>query len=391
MHAVDRSHSSPDISSFYLEQQSKTYKKMIKCAQKAIGEDGLAESLKDVPLGITFKGFPMQIVVQASSLQGKRSHMEDSYFHFEEMGLFGVIDGHGDNGEIGPKVAKECQNRFFEELEKAGNVKQAFKNLFKSIHDGIDAEKLGAVLVVCYIDKSTGVLYTATLGDSRAMVCRKFNEKFYSIPTSLVKTWKSKTEYKRAKKFYKDTNPDTYKSIIGEYKNCKNHKHLRFPLKGGLNVSRAIGDKQYGDVISQVPIVTMTQLLPDDKLLVYTDGASDVLNPTELNNLVIPYWNDSKEDLATRIACHAIYQKGSKDNTTMLVVSLEQKSEKENPSSESDSDSCPSTEPYTPPSQKNMKGDPCEEEEDVMSEDGDEKLPSAFKKRRVVLELFKDD
>jgi hypothetical protein len=38
-----------------------------------------------------------------------------------------------------------------------------------------------------------------------------------------------------------------------------------------------------------------------------------------------------------------------------------------------------------------MKGDPCEEEEDVMSEDGDEKLPSAFKKRRVVLELFKDD
>lgn len=394
------------------ENRHPEIKKMVKCARKAIEEHHLTENLRPLNLDVNLHaGFPMSLTIQTCALRGRRSYMEDSFFHKEiKKGkwLLGVCDGHTDKGLLGRFVAKECKERFVEELEKAnGNVKLAFQNLFKSIHEKRnDAQCFGTTVVICYIDEKKGIVYTATLGDSEALICRKIEDQFYIIPISLVRNWSNPREAKRAAEHYRDHDVvEIYEQIMREYPNHPHPKELRVPPKKGLNVSRAIGDKQYDTIISQNPTVTINQLLPGDKIFIYSDGAGDVINYERLlKKIIIPCWDSPDEDMADRIAHYAIEDCNSSDNTTVLVASIE-KVEKENISpqsnspgfekhkpskrkrleSESDSSDYTSTESYPTPSPQKGPSEtmePEEKEEEGNLNDDDE-ITIVIKKPRM--------
>ncbi|NGX47794.1 MAG: hypothetical protein K1000chlam3_01177, partial [Chlamydiae bacterium] len=111
--------------------------------------------------------------------QGLRLTMEDAHFYKEmEKGtLTGVFDGHG-GSKVSAYASKEFQNRFPKALKEAnGNVHQAFEKVIDEIHLKVAQysawDHEGSTAVVCYIDKETHQIYTATLGDSEANIYRK--------------------------------------------------------------------------------------------------------------------------------------------------------------------------------------------------------------------------
>ncbi len=273
-------------------------KKMQKCALKAIEEHQLTEELRPLNLSVSlYAGFPMSMEIQSCALQGRRPYMEDTYFYKEiEKGkwLLGVCDGHTDKGSLGRFVAEECKKMFVEELENAkGNVKLAFQTLFKSIHEkSNDAKCFGSTVVICYIDQKKGSSIQQLWGILKLFICRKVEEQFYLIPLSLVRNWANPREARRAADYYRGTSPKVAERIMLEYPNNPHPKHLRAPPETGLNVSRAIGDKQYGAMISQNPTVTINQLYPGDRIFIYSDGVGDVINYNNLlKKILIPCWD----------------------------------------------------------------------------------------------------
>ena len=140
--------------------------------------------------------------------QGKRTTMEDALFYLEinddqtDMVLTGILDGHGGD-EVSRYAKKWFETKFPDELKKSqGNVHQAFEVSLNNIQNEIIDLKLksGSTAVICFIDKKTNLIYTATLGDSEANIYRKIEEQLKSIPLSCVRDWGSKEDSARAAK-----------------------------------------------------------------------------------------------------------------------------------------------------------------------------------------------
>lgn len=343
--------------------EARTTKKMIKCGRKAIQEYDLTDKLRDLNLErLNCEGFRASIKFQAQVCQGMRHAMEDSTFQIKlrkGKWLFGVCDGHGDMGTVGKVAVNLCKKNFLSELAKAkGDVKIALTNLFLFIQENLNAQTFGSTMTICYFDGETGLLCTGTLGDSEAFLCREIDDEIYVVPLSYVKTFKCATEYMRlANDYFQKGDVETFHKIVEQYPHG-NPSRLRVPyndpntkgLQKGLNVSRSFGDKQYGRLISQRPIVTIHQILKKDRVMVVTDGVTKVFNKLQRlkDEVIKPYWN-KKMNMAEIVTQRAIGVWGSSDNAAAVVAYFEDKEDEESklmtpPNSDNDED----TEPCTP-------------------------------------------
>jgi serine/threonine protein phosphatase PrpC len=299
----------------------------------------------------------LEIKHEAAEAQGVRPTMEDAHF-FKEIAqgvIAGVFDGHG-GSSVANYANKQFAMRFSDQLEKCqGNVREAFQSLIDEIHEEIvqlannksgasgpfafihrnEWHKAGTTAVICFLDKKTHKIYTATLGDSEANIYRKIDGKMKSIPISCVRDWSSKKDAARAAIATSD--PD--KAI--NWPKAKDPKALRFPGPDyGLNVSRAIGDVGFsyfatplkdGEVWEEGKVphknpgvihkakITLNQVQPGDRIVIGCDGLKDFVPEKEIAKMVDL---NPGEGLAKKLVDHAIGPKKSQDNVTVLVLDV---------------------------------------------------------------------
>jgi len=279
---------------------------------------GVYASLNQVFL--SKRPIPLFFTYEAEALRGKRAKMEDAHIFAEREGgiLTGVFDGHNGN-EVSLHVASRIPELFFRVLDqKKGGVYLAFKELFLKLQQELEKERpewrgIGSTAVVCYLEKATNYVYTATLGDSEATLYRKVHKRYRSIPLSCVRNWSTKRDFKSARKALGERLPGK-----------KNPKEMRHPPPGesvrsgyGLNVSRALGDALFKGVIHS-PKITVNTVLGGDVLLLSCDGLKDFVSEKEVVEIVT--YHQGRPSLVHDLADYALTVKNSDDNVTVLGV-----------------------------------------------------------------------
>jgi serine/threonine protein phosphatase PrpC len=251
---------------------------------------------------------------------GKRRYMEDAHFCIdqEEGVLAGVFDGHN-GSEVAQYSSYRMQECFFALLREENlNVYQVFKDLFAKIQEEIGVlhpnwSSVGSTAVVSYIERATNHIYTATLGDSEAVLYRIIRKKRKIIPLSCLRNWSSKRDFASAKE------------ALGEEIVRKNNpKEMRHPPPGmsvhsgcGLNVSRALGDIDFKGVIHS-PKITLTTLLPQDIVILACDGLRDFVSEKEILECI--ELHAGRSSLVDDLVDYSINIKGSMDNVTVLGI-----------------------------------------------------------------------
>lgn len=275
------------------------------------------------------------VSVSKSAVCGKRSNMED-YVLLKETGtgiLFCVFDGHG-----GSDVAELAKDYFEENFESKlaecnGNVAKAITLIGKMIdqqlaeydEDGADEwNKQGSTAGINYYDKQKGLIYTATLGDSEAVLYRQIDEVWTAIPLSCIRNWESEKDRQRAEAAIKGT--------IEVWGNLKG-KHLRYPPAinrfaycARLNVSRSFGDLDINKLkenklinpVSSKFKMTVQKVLPGDVIVAGSDGLWDVVG----NGDIIKEIGNSARQLSAAALSSLALEKGSKDNISVVTLQI---------------------------------------------------------------------
>jgi serine/threonine protein phosphatase PrpC len=278
---------------------------------------------------------PLSFHYQEKASIGMREEMEDAHFfiEIEEGALAAVFDGHGDNGLIANLAAERVKRNFSAKLKELRDVKLTFEQSIADIHREVWEKDMdgGCTALICFIDKASNKIYTATLGDSEAKIFRKTERGIESIPLSCVRDWASKKDETRALEFFKKMG---LLDIAHSFLNAPTPKERRFPFgSAGINVSRSIGDKQWAaadgtSAVSIRPKVTLYQIEPQDLLILACDGIWDFCSDQGLISTVLaPNWDKELADFAALINAYALEDCGSMDNVTVLAIRVtEQKS-----------------------------------------------------------------
>lgn len=263
----------------------------------------------------------LQFRYSVAEMQGRRSTMEDAHFYKEtQQGvLTGVLDGHR-GIVIAQYVSDQIQNRFFDSLIKNhGNVRQTFEFLFNEIQQDIvhnsHWDPVGSTAVICYIDKRTHLIYTATLGDSEANIYRTIDQQVKSISLSCVRDWSSTRDALRAAIANNDP------QIAEDWPKEKFPKFLRH---GNLNVSRAFGDVDLAGTMEKPgvihkPKITINQLNKGDTLILACDGLKDYASEKEIITFL---GKQTTTDQVKDLANWVITKKFSSDNVTIVAVNV---------------------------------------------------------------------
>lgn len=302
---------------------------------------GIFASLKEIASEIKELGTKQKISLRCThhvaEAQGSQKQMEDAHFYKElEKGvLAGVFDGHRGK-EVSNFASKQFQERFPKALEEAkGNVHNAFENVVHHIHQDIVKHSSwnaqGSTAVVCYIDKETHKVYTATLGDSEANIYRKsLLGRVTSIPLSLVRHWLHDTEKSRLIKVFGKKQVKERISFVGG-----NPKGMGSRLNQGVNISRVLGNvDQTGTPSSPLvihkPEITVSTLHSGDKLILtcndlkYFVGEKEIVGIVGKAHSVFRKVSRNQSPLADQLVQAALKNmtKRNSDNVTVLAIDV---------------------------------------------------------------------
>lgn len=267
--------------------------------------------------------------------QGMRKTMEDTsiFYTDDKITLLGVFDGHG-GSRVSHFLKEKWTETFLEVLRtRPDKVPEAFQMTCNRLQAEIVRQKMtsGSTATVGYIDKLSGMLYMAALGDSGGTVYRMENGERKAIPVAREYNWKSKREEARAYGELKNCprfeklNTEEVETKLAELQkqwaqDRDSSKYRHYPDLNGPNVSRSFGDVAFGSGISQECAVTCLQLKADDYVVFYSDGVGDYVTHSEI--IAETNADASEETLAQRIIHHALHVKKSRDNLTAIVLRI---------------------------------------------------------------------
>ena len=284
-----------------------------------------------------------------SMRQNKRDHMEDRAFRycFEDGSvMFGVCDGH--TGEKAAEYAAQHIPKNFENSTKERTEDGLIEAFEKTDKDFLEQEiPSGSTAVVGLFRKEDGkqVLYTANIGDSRIILCRKVDGKVW-----LKESRDHKPSDPLEEKRIKDAGGFVQKRGVPR-------------VLGRLAVSRTIGDLKIKDMmpgcVIPTPDVMRFEIEKDDYIILASDGlwdritseeaAQQVLGTKDIEirkkkvnrikslkrmtnsfmNRVKSMWevsceagNDKNLEINAKELRDAAVARGSKDNITVLIVSF---------------------------------------------------------------------
>lgn len=277
-------------------------------------------------------------------LQGRRPYMEDTHIcvpclasHVEsqtipkDVRLFAVFDGHG--GKVTSTYASHHFPAILAEhmtgshpaktLEQQEVVSDILVTTLKETHsrlrrDHPDKHPMdGCTAVVCL--EYEGRLWTANLGDSRAVLCRNGRTIALTDDHSPM----------RPDEFNRIHNAGGFVHQQGVY-DCP--RVYWADGRGGLALSRALGDDFYqrGDVdlVPVDPEVTFEKLEADDQfILLFTDGLLEPFSSEEIVSAAHSLTNNSTctpLQVAQALVISA-FEEGSTDNLTCVYWNINPK------------------------------------------------------------------
>mmetsp|Transcript_44832 Transcript_44832/g.130587 ORF Transcript_44832/g.130587 Transcript_44832/m.130587 type:complete len:281 (+) Transcript_44832:177-1019(+) len=261
---------------------------------------------------------------------GRRQCMEDGFVFVDQFGggrasaFFAVYDGHGGR-QVVDFVTRELHESVLREMRRTSSVPDALLQAFQStdeeiVRRGIMASGCTACACVLVQEAHARVIYTAHLGDSRAVMSRG------GSATRLT----SMTDHKA-------TDPLEGKRVIEAGGQIINDR-----VNGMLAMTRALGDHLLkmpvlpNDVVSNVPDITSTDLTAQDSFVILAcDGLWDVMNDQQAVELVADSLRElapfartleaegrSLAEILARMLVEEGLARGSNDNISVVVIFL---------------------------------------------------------------------
>ena len=245
--------------------------------------------------------------------------------------LFGVFDGHGMYGDdvsqyLSDKMEDWYKNAKHKDLiikDPENALKQCYNDLTESLlKSKINCNFSGTTAVVTYMDKEN--LYTANVGDSRCILCRKENNRLIAVPLSFDQKPDDLNEKKRIEAH--NGRVESCRGPMGELIGparvwLKNHD------MPGLAMSRSFGDDMATSVgvISEPHIIIKKRTKNDQFIVAASDGIWEFLSNEDVVDIVSKNKNDPKK--ASRILCKEATKQWQKeeeviDDITCVIVNL---------------------------------------------------------------------
>jgi len=261
---------------------------------------------------------------------GRRQEMEDGFVFVDQFGgrqssaFFAVYDGHGGR-QVVDFVTRELHENVLKELRRTSSVPDAFVTAFQKTDEEMVRRNImssGCTACCCLLqeEQHSRVIYTAHLGDSRAVMSRG------GSATRLT----SMTDHKA-------TDPLEGKRVIEAGGSIINDR-----VNGMLAMTRALGDHLLkmpilpNDVVSNVPDITSTDLSTQDSFVILAcDGLWDVMNDQQAVELVgeclrelspiarqLEAEGRSMAEILARMLVEEALARGSNDNISCVVIFL---------------------------------------------------------------------
>mmetsp|Transcript_59373 Transcript_59373/g.141597 ORF Transcript_59373/g.141597 Transcript_59373/m.141597 type:complete len:281 (-) Transcript_59373:54-896(-) len=262
--------------------------------------------------------------------QGRRPEMEDGFVFVDQFGgtqrsaFFAVYDGHGGR-QVVDFVTRELHENLLRELRRTGSPADSLLQAFRLTDEDMLRRNItssGCTACCCLLqDEARGrVIYTAHLGDSRAVLARSGSATRMTSMTD-----------------HKATDPLEAKRVIEAGGHIINDR-----VNGMLAMTRALGDHVLkmpmlpNDVVSNVPDITSTDVTMQDSFIVLAcDGVWDVMNDQQAVQLVIESMKEltpiarqleaegrSMAEILSRMLVEESLARGSNDNISCLVIFL---------------------------------------------------------------------
>jgi len=273
----------------------------------------------------------LRLVISEAIDIGDKPTQEDRYFwteslpHFPHIAYFGVYDGHG--GQTCSEWARENMHNIvdtvlFQRNEadplNADAITQAFlqaddtfiKALMKVTYSGTEISAFfGSTVCVMLVNKSSGKVLVANLGDTRAIMKRDGKALQLSVD-------------------HKTTVPEETARIEKSGHTVENKR-----IDGIIAIARALGDCNFkrdeGKKVDEQPIIPIPSVNTftldksrDEFLMIGTDGIYEGLE----NDEIIDFINTQKQDPAFNVSSLArkLLEKGLEigcyDNMTVILL-----------------------------------------------------------------------
>jgi protein phosphatase 2C family protein 2/3 len=250
------------------------------------------------------------------------------------LSFFGVFDGHG-----GIAAAEYSRERILENLKFSllqnlsveDSLRYAFvRTEFDFFEESPPEETSGTTAVCLFIDNALQKFWVANVGDSRAILCRA------GIAIQLSND-------------HRATNPAEVERVVQAGGFIRNRRAM-----GRLECFRTIGDSDVDSrVITSEPEIITGKFVPEDEFIVLgCDGLYDVMENQEICDFIKNMLNTGSKpnEIAPKLARHAIEVKGSRDNVSVVLVVLQIPTGEESKSSSASSRPIEeSKSPPTPP------------------------------------------
>ena len=253
----------------------------------------------------TMNKIDFQIILHAEAMTHPglcRSTNQDALGFFPEDGCFFVADGMG-GGSAGDIASSLLENELSEAIEISGN--ETHEELEKSIRNAIGAahqkirsyadartfEQMGTTLALMLFDPwNPHSAKLCHVGDSRIY---RFRDQSLKVLTR---------DHTVGAELEQDM-PDRWKNnSMGDHRNSY-YSHI---------LTRVIGSKHDCE-----PEWTETDIRPQDRYLICSDGVTTMLSETEIQNAMSSM--DQPEEVV-RALSDSVLQAGAKDNFSIIIV-----------------------------------------------------------------------
>ena len=228
---------------------------------------------------------------------------------YKDMTYLAVYDGHGSNGRLASDLANGSIQKYLLDskeslyaLDGEEELSKFFKKLYSKTQDLFRTDKndyqLSGTCAVCVLIKE-GVIYTANLGDSRAVVGSCSKDETCALEVSIDHKPTREGEKERVissgGKIERSMIDD---KEVGPYRVWKAEEDVP-----GIAITRSLGDLIAHSIgVIADPEVTAKEIDGDDKFIVMgSDGVWDVMSSAEAVGFILSLPINEKETAAEKM------------------------------------------------------------------------------------------
>ena len=307
---------------------------------------------KEIPL-LNKKIIISSVITKPGICEEEEKTNQDSYLireniFNEDLNLYGIFDGHGENGHLISKYISKyindyflnCKN-FIDNEDDLSTLKNGIKKIFLEKKEEIinncqncldldlntkinfDISQSGSTAILLFLTEET--LICSNIGDSQCYLFKCSDEDMWTYE-SLSKIHKPSDEEEKKRILENGGEIHPYYDQDGFFEG-PDRIYAKGKAYPGLCLSRSIGDlegKKIG-IISEPEIIAKNIDKSHKFIIMGSDGLWDVIKPYDVNRIVRPYFNKGDIDGACKILlkkAEAVWRKNNeeRDDITIIII-----------------------------------------------------------------------